>query len=133
MNRREFVQLLGLAAASGMPLATARAGCVHPEMPPFGNVRLLHITDTHAQLTPIYFREPGVNIGVGPARNQLPHLVGKNLLEHLSCSPTAREIHAYTNLDFAEAAEKFGKVGGYAPPLPKPYTGKMTDFAPDDR
>ncbi len=115
MDRREFVQLLAIAAAGGFSFDRARASsCAPYDAKAFGNVRLLHITDTHAQLTPIYFREPSVNIGVGEARNRLPHLVGRNLLDHLSCQSSPREIHAYTNLEFVEAAEKFGRVGGYA-------------------
>lgn len=71
------------------------------------------MTDTHAQLLPIYFREPNVNIGVGNARGRWPHLVGKNLLREFPTSD-ARMAHALTYLDFTEAAERYGKVGGFA-------------------
>ncbi|NIP17070.1 MAG: thiosulfohydrolase SoxB, partial [Xanthomonadales bacterium] len=57
------------------------------ESAPVGNVRLLHITDTHAQLKPVYFREPSVNIGLGDALGQLPHLVGEALLEFTGIDP----------------------------------------------
>ncbi len=80
---------------------------------PSGDVRLLHITDTHAQLNPIYFREPNINLGLGDAYGKLPHLVGRNLLREFPTSD-ARMVHALTYLDFTEAAERFGKVGGFA-------------------
>jgi len=83
------------------------------ELSSWGDVRLLHMTDTHAQLLPIYFREPNVNIGVGSARGRWPHLVGKNLLREFPTSD-ARMAHALTYLDFTEAAERYGKVGGFA-------------------
>jgi sulfur-oxidizing protein SoxB len=74
-------------------------------VPPFGNVSLLHITDVHAQLLPIYFREPSVN---------LAHSVGDALLEEFGVRKGSRLAYAYTHLDFAEAARRYGKVGGYA-------------------
>jgi sulfur-oxidizing protein SoxB len=80
----------------------------------FGNARLLHFTDCHAQLTPVYFREPNVNIGVASAKGRPPHLVGNQLLSQLQQKATEREAHAYTYLDFAAAAERYGKVGGFA-------------------
>ena len=84
------------------------------EFPTFGNARLLHFTDCHAQLMPIYFREPNVNIGVAGAKGRPPHLVGQHLLEHLVSPVSDRQAHALTFLDFAAAAEQFGKVGGFA-------------------
>ena len=84
------------------------------EFPTFGNARLLHFTDCHAQLMPIYFREPNVNIGVAGAKGRPPHLVGQHLLEHLVSPVSDRQAHALTFLDFAAAAEQYGKVGGFA-------------------
>ncbi|MBT4522249.1 MAG: thiosulfohydrolase SoxB [Halieaceae bacterium] len=117
MNRREFVELLlqgavvsGLGGYAGSSLASGKKLY---DIAPRGQVRLLHITDTHAQLLPIHFREPNVNLGVGAARGRMPHLVGKNLLRVLDDrSPLL--AHAFTHLDFTEAAEKFGRVGGFA-------------------
>lgn len=119
LSRREFVRLLGAAAAArfalGAPQALAHAdGAAFYEMPPFGNVSLLHITDTHAQLLPVYFREPDVNLGVGQSRGQVPHLVGRALLTRYGIEPGSREAHALTALDFEQAARTYGKVGGYA-------------------
>ena len=83
-------------------------------MPRFGNVSLLHITDTHAQLKPVFFREPNVNLGVGGAAGKPPHLVGEALLKYFGIRPGTRQAHAFTYLDFTEAARIYGKVGGFA-------------------
>lgn len=83
------------------------------DVPAFGEVRLLHITDTHAQLMPVYYREPHVNLGIGDARGKFPHLVGEHLLERVS-TYTPYDSYAFTYLDFIAAAEKFGRVGGFA-------------------
>ncbi|MGA8863626.1 MAG: thiosulfohydrolase SoxB [Gallionella sp.] len=119
MNRREFMQMLAVAAASGFALDSRTAlsadnAANYYDIPPFGNVSLLHITDSHAQLLPIYFREPNVNIGLGPSRNKPPHLVGENLLKYFGIRPGTREAYAFTYLDFDHAAHTYGKVGGFA-------------------
>jgi len=118
LHRRDFVRLLALAAAAG---ATLRSGASATEaandlydLPPFGNLSLLHITDTHAQLLPVYFREPNVNIGIADAAGQPPHLVGTALLKHFGIAPGGRTAHAFTYLDFEAAARRYGKVGGFA-------------------
>jgi sulfur-oxidizing protein SoxB len=117
MNRREFLQLLAIAAAGGFVLdsrsARAQARGFY-DVPRFGNVSLLHFTDCHAQLLPVHFREPNVNIGVGEGRGRPPHLVGESLLKHYKIRPGTREAHAFTHLDFARAARTYGKVGGFA-------------------
>jgi len=91
MNRREFLQLLAVAAAGGFALDSRSALAGAPsglyDMPAFGNVSLLHITDTHAQLLPIYFREPNVNLGLGGSLGKAPHLVGENLLKAFTSNP----------------------------------------------
>ncbi len=119
MNRREFLQILAVAAASGMALDNkqALAGTAPADfydLPKFGNVSLMHMTDCHAQLLPIYFREPDVNIGVGGAVGQPPHLVGESFLKHYGIRPGTREAYAFTYLDFKAAARTYGKVGGFA-------------------
>jgi sulfur-oxidizing protein SoxB len=121
MHRREFLQVLAVAAAAGMPLASREAlaadatdGGRMYELPRFGNVHLLHFTDCHAQLLPIYFREPSVNLGIGDARGRPPHLVGEHLLKHFGIAKGTREAHAFTFLDFEQAARSYGKVGGFA-------------------
>jgi sulfur-oxidizing protein SoxB len=115
-SRREFLRFLGAAAASGFALdARAQADAARLyDVPRFGNLSLLHFTDCHAQLLPIYFREPQVNLGIGPNANRPPHLVGEALLKHVGVAPGTREAHAYTYLDFERAARRYGKVGGFA-------------------
>ena len=124
MNRREFQQVLAAAAAAGLPLATwSEADAATAEqglydVPPLGSgagfVSLLHMTDCHAQLLPIHFREPSVNLGVGSMAGQLPHLVGEHLLKKAGVRPGTALAHAYTFLDFERAARRYGKVGGFA-------------------
>lgn len=119
MNRREFLQMLAVASAGGfalhsdMALAEKAAAKMY-ELPKFGNVSLLHITDCHAQLMPIYFREPNVNLGIGGQEGKVPHLVGDKLLKHFGIKPGTIEAHAFTYLDFEKAAKTYGKVGGFA-------------------
>jgi len=118
ISRREFVKLLGLAGAAGLlprsVFATQRQPSDLYEVPKFGNVSILHITDVHAQLNPIYFREPNVNLGIGSALGKPPHLVGEALLKHFGVPAGGIEAHAFTYLDFESAAVKYGKVGGFA-------------------
>lgn len=117
LNRREFIQLLSLAAAAGLPL-TGRSSGSDPaqiyDLPPFGNVSLLHFTDCHAQLLPLYFREPSANIGLGDAFGRVPHRVGSYFLDYFSIPQGSPEAYAYTCLDFESMARQFGKVGGFA-------------------
>jgi len=117
MNRREFLELLAQGAVAGGLLRYTQAAWSNSQSfydaGSFGSARILHMTDTHAQLLPIHFREPNVNLGIGSARGRVPHLVGKNLLSTMPQVDAATR-HALTYLDFTEAAEKFGKVGGFA-------------------
>jgi len=119
MNRREFMQLLAIASAAGMVLKPGMANAQSAaadfyDLPKFGNVHFLHFTDCHAQLKPIYFREPNVNLGIGTMYGQPPHLVGEYLLKFYGIKPDTRDAHAFTYLDFASAAQNYGKVGGFA-------------------
>jgi sulfur-oxidizing protein SoxB len=83
-------------------------------IPKKGQARILHATDLHGQLLPVYFREPNVNLGVGPAKGRPPHVVGKKLLERMKLPLEGPEAYAYTYLDFFNAAKKYGKTGGYS-------------------
>jgi S-sulfosulfanyl-L-cysteine sulfohydrolase len=122
LSRREFLQMLAAASAAGVGLGCnsgASAGRnTQPanlyEVAPFGNVSLLHFTDCHAQLKPIYFREPSINIGIGGSAGKAPHLVGESLLKTFNIAPGSIEAHAFTYLNFDEAARQYGKVGGFA-------------------
>jgi sulfur-oxidizing protein SoxB len=119
MTRRDFLKILSLAAAGGLALDHRRALAVASEdalydLPRFGNASLLHFTDCHAQLLPVYFREPSVNIGVAAGRGRPPHLVGEHLLKAFRVKPGTRDAHAFTYLDFDAAAKIYGRVGGFA-------------------
>ncbi|MBV8031114.1 MAG: thiosulfohydrolase SoxB, partial [Betaproteobacteria bacterium] len=114
MRRREFLEVLAAAAAAG---ATLRAGLPQAqaadelyEPGAFGNVSLLHLTDVHAQLLPVYFREPSVNIGDGNP----PHLVAEAFLRKYDIGRGSALAHALTSLDFEALARRYGKTGGYA-------------------
>ena len=118
-SRREFLQALAIASAGGMSLQSNFAQAQSSakkfyELPKFGNVHLLHFTDCHAQLMPIYFREPNVNLGIGSQDGKVPHLVGEYLLKAYGIKPGTRDAHAFTYLAFAAAAKTYGKVGGFA-------------------
>lgn len=119
INRREFLQVLAVAAAGGMGLshsarAANKAAKDFYDLPRFGNVHFMHMTDCHAQLLPIYFREPSVNLGVAGAKNQPPHIVGEHFLKYYGIKPGTAQAHAFTCLDFESAARQYGKVGGFA-------------------
>jgi sulfur-oxidizing protein SoxB len=113
-SRRDFTRL---AAASGaMAFLPARATAADESLydaPAFGNARILHMTDTHAQLKPVYFREPSANIGVGPMLGRPPHLVGDAFLKRFGVTDE-RLAYAFTYLDFTERAKRFGRMGGFA-------------------
>jgi len=124
LSKREFMQVLAAASVAGMGLAryenadaaTAEKGLY--DLPPLGKgegfVSFLHMTDCHAQLKPIHFREPSVNLGLGSMQGQIPHLVGESLLKKAGVRPGTPLAAAYTYLDFEKAARRYGKVGGFA-------------------
>ncbi len=120
LSKREFLQVLGAASAAGMGLGTYAQASAQTaaqglyDIPAFGNVSFLHMTDCHAQLKPLYFREPSVNLGVGDMRGRLPHLVGEQLLKAAGVQPGTAMAHALTYLDFEQAAQRYGRVGGFA-------------------
>jgi sulfur-oxidizing protein SoxB len=137
-DRREFLKIMGagaaattglLACSKGDDAATGTAPVPEPpaevavpggapegfyDLPMQGTARILHITDVHGQLKPVYFREPNVNLGVGDAFGRPPHLVGNKLLDAMGLSENTPESYAYTYLDFENVAPKYGRTGGYA-------------------
>ncbi len=116
IRRRDFLKLAGTATLSGGLPRIARsadnAGVYDLER--FGNARILHITDTHAQLSPGYFREPSVNLGLGAMQGRPPHLVGRAFLDRFGIEPDSADAYAFTSLDFEKSAVRFGKLGGFA-------------------
>jgi S-sulfosulfanyl-L-cysteine sulfohydrolase len=116
IRRREFIALAGAAALSpALPRfsrAADNAGVYDFER--FGNARILHMTDTHAQLLPVYFREPSVNLGIGAMAGKPPHLVGRAFLDRFGIKPDTADAYAFSFLDFEKSAARFGKLGGFA-------------------
>ena len=78
----------------------------------YGNVSLIHITDIHAQLKPIYFREPEINLGVGSALGQVPHITGANFRKMYGIDDGSPSHYALTHNDFSALANEYGRVGG---------------------
>jgi sulfur-oxidizing protein SoxB len=119
VNRREFLQALAVASAGGLaldaPLALAQQSAdAFYDLPKFGNVHLMHFTDCHAQLLPMYHREPSMNVGVGAASGRPPHLVGEHLLKAAGIAPGTPDAHAFTYLNYEQAARTYGQMGGFA-------------------
>jgi S-sulfosulfanyl-L-cysteine sulfohydrolase len=114
MRRRDVLGGFTAAAISGILPRRGMAADDLYDIGRFGNVRILHLTDTHAQLAPVYFREPSVNLGVGTMRGKPPHIVGRAFLEYFNIVPGGRVAHAFTFLDYQEAAQRYGRMGGFA-------------------
>jgi sulfur-oxidizing protein SoxB len=120
LDRREFLNVMAAGSACGMfgswagAASAATKGEKLYDIPKFGNVSVLHFTDCHAQLTPIYFREPNVNIGLGVMNNRPPHFVGEEFLKFHQVPANTALSHAFTYLDFEKSAKAYGKVGGFA-------------------
>ncbi len=119
LNRRSFLQVAMAAAAflapGGVGRAAARQRITQRDLLRFeslGQVTLLHFTDLHAQLVPIYFREPSINIGVGEMQGRPPHITGKALLRRYGIEPGTVEAYALSSEDFVELARHYGRVGG---------------------
>jgi sulfur-oxidizing protein SoxB len=120
LTRRDFIKVLGAGSAAGL---ISGCGDDNPsklasqdnryEVAKTGNARILHITDTHGNLLPNYFREPNVNLGFGPTYGQLPHVVGNKLLHQIGVKPGTAEAYAFTYNNFEELAHKYGKTGGF--------------------
>ena len=82
------------------------------EFDTFGNVSLIHVTDIHAQLKPIYFREPEINIGVGASRGQVPHVTGADFRKLYGIDDGSASAYALSHNDFSALAKGYGRVGG---------------------
>src|SRR5690348_5428288 len=116
IGRRDVLKVAGAVALSGGLPRRARAadnGGVY-DLAQFGNARILHLTDTHAQLTPVFFREPSVNIGVGEMQGRPPHLVGQAFLDRFGIRSDSADAYAFTSIEFEKSALRFGRLGGFA-------------------
>ncbi len=122
ISRRDFLQVSmaasALVGASGFgnwaKLAAQQALTQDQllEFDTFGNVSLIHITDIHAQLKPIYFREPEINIGVGDNKGKVPHITGADFRKAYGIEDGSPSAYALTYNDFSSLAQAYGKVGG---------------------
>ncbi|QJD17137.1 thiosulfohydrolase SoxB [Paracoccus sanguinis] len=122
ITKREFLQaalatsaLWGLSGHGNWGRLAAQQALTQDkllEFEDFGNLTLIHVTDIHAQLKPIWFREPEVNIGVGEAAGRPPHVTGKAFLEMFGIAPGSPDAYALTHEDFAALARTYGRMGG---------------------
>jgi sulfur-oxidizing protein SoxB len=118
LSRRDFIQVAAATAAllpSGWTRAFAQQRLTQADLlafEPLGNVTLVHVTDIHGQLRPLYFREPSSNVGVGEARGLVPHLTGRALLDHYRIPAGSAAAYALTHEDFAALARSYGRLGG---------------------
>src|SRR5258706_14558651 len=112
IRRRDFLKAASASALSGVVPRGARSADTTGiyDFERFGNARILHMTDTHAQLLPVYFREPSVNLGIGAMAGKPPHLVGRAFLDRFGISPDSADAYAFTCLDFEKSAIRFGKL-----------------------
>jgi sulfur-oxidizing protein SoxB len=118
VTRRDFLKLAAIAGATGMTEQDRLWAALSPErllgFEPLGNVTLLHMTDCHATLLPVHYREPDTLLGVGPEKGQPPYLTGEAFLKHYALQRGSAEAHALTHIDFAELARRYGRMGGFA-------------------
>lgn len=119
IDRRQFLQVTAAVAAmtaAGGRLAPASTIKISQDdllkFDPVGQVTLLNFTDCHAQLVPLYYREPSINIGVGDVNGLPPHITGKDLLKHFGLKAGSPEAYAFSNVDFGNLAKAYGRVGG---------------------
>ena len=120
LTRRDMLQVAAATATLGaLPGAWTRAAAQQAmrqddllAFEPLGQVTLLHFTDLHAQLVPLYFREPSVNLGVGEVTGLPPHLTGRDFLAHFGVAANTPAAYALTSEDFESLARSYGRVGG---------------------
>jgi sulfur-oxidizing protein SoxB len=118
VSRRDLLKLVAVGATAGLAPrqleADSSAGERLLEVPPLGNLTLLHLTDSHATLLPVYFREPDTLLGVGDERGKPPYLTGSDFLRAYHIAPGTAAAYAFSAVDFAALAARYGRMGGYA-------------------
>ena len=122
ITRREFVQaamaasaLYGASGFGKWSRLAAQQALTQDQLlqfDDFGNVTLIHITDIHAQLKPVWFREPEINLGVGAAKGQVPHVTGAEFQKMFGIPPGSPQAYALSYPDFEALARTYGKMGG---------------------
>ena len=112
LSRREFVYMMAVLGAAPV-FANSHTRVVdttnkledYYKLKPFGNARFMHMTDSHAQLLPVYFREPSVNLGFFSNFGKPPHIVGEKLLDYYGLKGNKRLEYAYSCVNFEEHAK----------------------------
>jgi len=122
ISRREFLQasvaasaLYGVSGVGNWARLAAQQALTQDQLlqfDAFGNVTLIHVTDIHAQLKPIWFREPEINIGVGDVAGIPPHITGMDFIKEFNLTPGSPEAYALTYEDFVALGKTYGKMGG---------------------
>ncbi|NOC84260.1 thiosulfohydrolase SoxB [Ruegeria sp. HKCCD6428] len=122
ISRRDFLQvsmaasaLYGASGFGNWARLSAQQSLTQDqllEFETFGNISLIHVTDIHAQLKPIYFREPEINLGIGEAKGQMPHVTGAAFRKAYGIEDGSPSAYALTYDDFAALAKTYGRVGG---------------------
>ncbi len=121
LSRREFVYMMAVLGSAPV-FANSHTRIVETtkkledyyKLKPFGNVRLLHMTDSHAQLLPVYFREPSVNLGLFGNLGKPPHIVGDKFLDYYGIKGNKRLEYAFSCVNFEKHAKVMGRTGGFA-------------------
>jgi sulfur-oxidizing protein SoxB len=120
LSRRDFLQVAAATAAvtvlgGGLSRAAAQQKLTQQDLlrfEPKGQFTILHMTDCHAQLKPVYFREPSINLGVGAMNGLPPHITGADYIKSFGLTPGSAYAYAHTSEDFAALAKSYGKIGG---------------------
>ncbi|RXV70177.1 thiosulfohydrolase SoxB [Roseovarius sp. A46] len=122
ISRRDFLQtsmaasaILGASSFGNWAKLAAQQALTQDQLlqfDTFGNVSLIHITDIHGQLKPIYFREPSINIGVGDNKGAVPHVTGADFRKLYGIDDGSPSHYALSSGDFSALAQAYGKVGG---------------------
>ncbi len=122
ISRRDFLQvgmatsaIYGASGAVNWAKLAAQQKLLQDDLLQFdtyGNISLIHITDIHGQLKPIYFREPEINLGVGSAFGKVPHITGANFRKMYGIDDGSHSHYALTHNDFSALAKEYGRVGG---------------------
>ena len=123
LSRRDFLQasfaasaIVGASGFGNWSRLAAQQRLTQSQLLDFettGNVTLVHLTDCHAQLKPVWFREPSINLGVGEVKGLPPHISGKQFLDTYGLSTGSPEAYALSSEDFVALANTYGRVGGF--------------------
>ncbi|WP_299846726.1 thiosulfohydrolase SoxB [uncultured Roseovarius sp.] len=122
ISRRDFLQtsmaataILGASSYGEWGRLAAQQALTQDQLlqfETFGNVSLIHVTDIHAQMKPIFFREPSINIGVGDNKGHVPHVTGADFRKLYGIEDGSPSHYALTSGDFTALAKGYGRVGG---------------------